>query len=39
MKIDIPVEEKSINASVCVSFVRTPYFLIFDTDTNEEKYI
>lgn len=39
MKIAIPVEEKSINASVCVSFGRTPYFLIFDTDTNEEKYV
>ena len=39
MKIAIPVEEKSINVSVCASFGRTPYFLIFDTDTNEEKYV
>lgn len=39
MKIAIPVEEKSINANVCMSFGRTPYFLIFDTDTKEEKYV
>jgi len=39
MKIAIPVEEKSINTNVCVSFGRTPYFLIYDTETNEENYI
>lgn len=39
MKIAIPVEERSINASVCVSFGRSPYFLIYDIDTDEEKYI
>lgn len=39
MKIAIPVEEKSIHASVCVSFGRTPYFLIYDMNINEEKYI
>lgn len=39
MKIAIPVEEKSINADVCVSFGRTPYFLIYDMETGEENYI
>ena len=35
MKIAIPVDEKSVDSNVCVSFGRTPYFLIFDTDTKE----
>lgn len=39
MIIAIPVEEKNINKEVCVSFGRTPYFLIFNTQTGEEKYI
>ena len=39
MKIAIPVEEISLNVNVCVSFGRSPYFLIYDMDTNEEKYL
>ena len=39
MKIAIPMEEKSINSSICVTFGRAPYFLIFDTDTEKETYI
>lgn len=39
MKVAIPVEEKSLDASVCVSFGRTPYFLIYDTETDENIYI
>lgn len=39
MKIAIPVEEKTLKTDVCVSFGRTPYFLIYDTETNEETYI
>ena len=39
MKIAIPMEEKSINSSICVTFGRAPYFLIFDTDTGEETYM
>ncbi len=35
MKIAIPVDEKSLDSNVCISFGRTPYFLIFDTDTKE----
>jgi predicted Fe-Mo cluster-binding NifX family protein len=39
MRIAIPVDEKSLNSNVCVSFGRTPYFLIYDTDTNESMFI
>lgn len=31
MKVAIPVDEKSLNSNVCVSFGRAPYFLIYDT--------
>lgn len=36
MKIAIPMEEKSMSSSICVTFGRAPYFLIFDTDTYIE---
>ncbi len=39
MKIAIPMEEKSINSSISVTFGRAPYFLIYDADTEEEVYI
>lgn len=39
MKIAIPMEEKSMSSSICVTFGRAPYFLIFDTDTEKETYI
>lgn len=39
MKIAIPVEDKSINSKVCISFGRTPYFLIYDTDTDASVFI
>lgn len=39
MKIAIPVDEKSIESSVCTSFGRTPYFLIYDTGINESTFI
>jgi predicted Fe-Mo cluster-binding NifX family protein len=39
MRIAIPVDEKTINGDVCVSFGRAPYFLIYDTKTNEEIYL
>ncbi len=35
MKIAIPVDEKNMETNVCISFGRTPYFLIYDTDTKE----
>ncbi len=39
MKIAIPVEDKSINSKVCISFGRTPYFLIYDTDSKENVFL
>ena len=34
MKIAIPVDEKSLESNVCVSFGRAPYFLIYDTESK-----
>ncbi|HHU53704.1 MAG TPA: dinitrogenase iron-molybdenum cofactor biosynthesis protein [Clostridiaceae bacterium] len=39
MKIAIPVDEKTLTSGVCASFGRTPYFLIYDTETEESRYI
>ncbi|WP_313757398.1 NifB/NifX family molybdenum-iron cluster-binding protein [Tissierella sp.] len=39
MKIVIPVNDNSIKTTVCMSFGRTPYFLIYDTDTKESIFI
>ncbi|NMA82461.1 MAG: dinitrogenase iron-molybdenum cofactor biosynthesis protein [Epulopiscium sp.] len=39
MKIAIPVDEKSLKSNVCISFGRTPYFLIYDTDTKESIFL
>jgi predicted Fe-Mo cluster-binding NifX family protein len=39
MKIAIPVDEKAFASSVCASFGRTPYFLIYDTETKESIFI
>lgn len=39
MKIAIPVDEKSAETSVCVSFGRAPYFLIYDTETKESMFL
>ena len=34
MRIAIPVDEKNIDSEVCISFGRTPYFLIYDTENG-----
>lgn len=39
MKIALPVEEKSLNTPICVSFGRTPLFVIFDTENGEFEFI
>ncbi|HZX20755.1 MAG TPA: NifB/NifX family molybdenum-iron cluster-binding protein [Clostridia bacterium] len=39
MKIVIPVDEKDIEANVCESFGRTPYYLIYDTETKESEFV
>lgn len=39
MRIAIPVDEKSIDSEVCISFGRTPYFLIYDTENGNEEVL
>ncbi len=39
MKLAIPVDEKNQETSVCVSFGRTPYFLVYDTETKESVFL
>lgn len=39
MKIAIPVEEKTFESDVCASFGRAPYFLFYDTETEESEFI
>jgi predicted Fe-Mo cluster-binding NifX family protein len=39
MKIAIPVDEKTLESNVCVSFGRTPYFLIYNVETKESIFI
>lgn len=39
MKIAIPVEDKSLSSKVSISFGRTPYFLIYDTETDASAFL
>lgn len=39
MKIVIPVDDKSMESTVCISFGRTPYFLIYNTETKESVFL
>lgn len=39
MKIMIPVDEKFTTDKICISFGRAPYFLIYDTESNENIYV
>ncbi len=39
MKIAIPVDEKRMDSNICLSFGRTPYFLIYDTETKESVFM
>ena len=39
MKIAIPVENKSMETTVCQSFGRTPYFLIYNTELKDGLFI
>lgn len=39
MKIAIPVDEKDMGTNVCVSFGRTPYFLVYDTETKQSTFL
>ena len=39
MKIAIPVDENNIQSNVCKSFGRAPFFLIYDTETQESNFL
>ena len=39
MKIALPVDEKDIKSNVCKSFGRAPYFLIYDTESKDSKFL
>ena len=39
MRIAIPVDDKSMETSICQSFGRAPYFLIYDTEAKESNFV
>ncbi|MFA7534304.1 MAG: NifB/NifX family molybdenum-iron cluster-binding protein, partial [Tissierellaceae bacterium] len=39
MKIAMPVGKKDIATNVGTSFGRSPYFLVYDTETKESEFI
>ncbi|HZK53775.1 MAG TPA: NifB/NifX family molybdenum-iron cluster-binding protein [Desulfosporosinus sp.] len=39
MIIAMPVDEQSMETTVCQSFGRTPYFLIYDTESMESVFL
>ena len=39
MKVAIPVEERKVDSEVCISFGRTPLFMVYDTDSKESYFI
>ncbi len=39
MKLAMPVDEKNLESTVCISFGRTPYFLIYNTENGEHSFL
>lgn len=39
MKLIVPVESKSLEAPVCPSFGRAPFFLLFDTESDGHEFM
>lgn len=39
MKIAIPLDDKNLESSICPSFGRAPYFLFYDTGTEESRFV
>jgi len=39
MKVAIPVDGQDMNTTVCISFGRAPFFMIYDTDSKEHDFI
>lgn len=39
MKIAIPVDHENMETNVCISFGRTPYFMIYDSETKGTQFM
>ena len=39
MEIAIPVESKSLDAPVCLSFVRTLFYVLFETENGDHEFL
>lgn len=39
MKLALPVESKSLDVSVCPSFGRTPFYVLYDTETGNHEFL
>lgn len=39
MKLAAPVESKSLDAPICPSFGRTPYYALYDTETGNHEFL
>lgn len=39
MKVIVPTESKTLDAQVCPSFGRTPFYVLFDTNDNSHKFL
>ena len=39
MRIALPVEDNSMESTICQSFGRAPYFLIYDTESQESVFL
>ena len=35
MKLAVPVEDRALNVPVCPSFGRTPFFVLYDTESGD----
>ena len=39
MKVALPVESKSLETTVCPSFGRTPFYVLFDTESGTHEFL
>ncbi len=39
MKVALPVDDQSLETTVCMSFGRAPYFMLYETETKEHSFL
>lgn len=39
MIISMPVDDKKLESTICISYGRAPYFLIYDTETDQHLFL